>query len=274
MLLRIMSQNVQLGAHRDGRWVRLAQIIREHDPSILLLQECMGWLDNDMRQVIAAEKDLGMRVWVGFSRTKSHTVVAHAPELPVAGFESNPYTLMQGYSAARFALPGLPVPLVVISAHLTAYSVEGAAEEAQLLAARAYRYDGLGVLGGDLNCCPVGDPEPEWEGVPPYNRMNRCLPRSSPDEPWRANTIVGGKLAAGGMIDVAAYLADRRGDVSLRAATGLGGVRVDQFHVTPALKAAIVDYRRVDVGEASDHWGVVMDLDTDRIDLSLVSTYI
>ncbi|RCG19060.1 hypothetical protein DQ384_38700 [Sphaerisporangium album] len=272
MLLKIMSQNIRHGAHLDGRWPRLAEIIRGQKPSILLLQECQGWLDNDMRQVIAAERDLGMRVWVGYSRTRAYTVVAHVP-VPVVAFESNPYTLMQGYGAARFAFPGLPVPLVVISTHLTAYSVEAAAAEAQLLAARAYRYDGLGVLGGDLNCCPVGDPEPDWELVQPYNRMNRCLPRASAKEPWRANTIVGDKLAAAEMIDVAAHLADLRGDASLRAATGTGLVRVDQFHVTPALKDAIVDYYPVDPDGASDHSGIVTVLDTDRIDTSRIRPF-
>ncbi|MEU8272491.1 endonuclease/exonuclease/phosphatase family protein [Sphaerisporangium sp. NPDC049002] len=273
MLLRIMSWNVLHGAHREGRWPRLAEIIRANEPSIVLLQECRGWLERDMSQVIAAENDLGMRVWVGFSASGGHTVLAHRRDLPVMAFESNPYTLLHGYGAGRFAIPGLPVPLVVISAHLTPYSVDAAAAEVRTLVARAYRYDGLGVIGGDLNSCPVGDPEPPWAEVQPYNRMIRCLPRETPDEPWRANTIVGRTLTDGQMIDVAAHLADLRGDVSLRAATGRGRVRVDRFHVTAALRDAVVDYWRVDPDGASDHWGIVTVLDTDRVDLSQVRAY-
>jgi endonuclease/exonuclease/phosphatase family metal-dependent hydrolase len=271
-----MSQNILHGAHRDGRWPRLAEIIRRVSPSMLLLQECRGWLDDDMRQVAQAEHDLAMRVVVARSRTGGHTVVAFRrdPAVRWLGMEHNLYTLSNGYGAARFKLPGVDAPLVVISAHLTCYSADTAAQEAQVLIARAYRHGGVGLIGGDINHCPLWDDEPDWERVQPYNRTARCLPRASPDEPWRANTIVGQTFADAEMTDVAAHLANARSNRTLRAPTGKHGcVRVDQFHVTPALHPAIVDYWRIDPGDASDHFGIVTVIDTNYIDHSRIRNF-
>ncbi|SBW27969.1 hypothetical protein FDG2_5484 [Candidatus Protofrankia californiensis] len=111
----------------------------------------------------------------------------------------------------------------------------------------------------------MGDPEPAWERIPPYNRSSRTLP-SGPDGSPRANTIVGQVLCTGGMIDVAGHLADARSDPSLRRHTGAGLVRVDQVHVTPALLPAVTDYRLVDPHGASDHWGMVVTLNPTRVD--------
>jgi len=81
--------------------------------------------------------------------------------------------------------------------------------------------------------CPLGDPEPDWSTIQPYNRLARCLPRTSPQDPWQANTIVGQTLYSGGFTDVASHLADQRNDPTLRRPTGKhGGIRNDQIHVT------------------------------------------
>lgn len=119
---------------------------------------------------------------------------------------------------------------------------------------------------GDINHCPLSDPEPPWERIPPYNRSSRTLP--GPDGTPRANTIVGEVLRAGGMTDVAAYLAEARGDASLLRPTGAGLVRVDQVHVTPALLPAVADYWLVDTQGASDHWGMTVILDRTQVDTS------
>jgi hypothetical protein len=125
---------------------------------------------------------------------------------------------------------------------------------------------------GDINHYPLGDPEPDWERVQPYNRASRCLPRAGAGDPWRANPIVGQVLREGGLLDVAGHLADQRGEPALRAPTGRhGGMRVDQAHVTSALRDAIQDYWRVD-GPA-DHWGIACVLDLARVDLSRLRDY-
>ncbi|MFC4592415.1 endonuclease/exonuclease/phosphatase family protein [Sphaerisporangium corydalis] len=271
-----MSQNILHSAHRDGRWSRLADVIRRQEPTVVLLQECRGWLDDDRAQIAQAEHDLGMRVLMARSPGSGHIALAYRPDegLRWLGLEDHAVTVTNGYAAVRFAVDGLQVPLVLISAHLSCYSADLAVQEAQTLIVRAHRYNGLGIIGGDINHCPVGDPEPPWGRVQPHNRMIRCHRPIGPDQPWRANTIVGETFAAGTMIDVAGYLADTRGDSSFRAHTGVNGlVRVDQFHVTAALQDAIVDYQRVDPEGASDHYGILAVIDTDRIDQTKLRAY-
>jgi endonuclease/exonuclease/phosphatase family metal-dependent hydrolase len=293
-----MSLNIKHGAHREAmeqagvrrlRWDALAEIICGQEPSVVLLQECRGWLADDRRQLGRAEADLpGMRVLVGRSNTGNHPVVVFRREaMRLLGMEDNRYTLLSGYAAARFAIDGLEVdglavPLVITSAHLSCYSVEQAKAEAQLVATRTHRYGGAGIMGGDFNSFPIGDPEPDWERVQPYNRMIRAVPSIVPgDDPqwrdkvtWRGNPIVGQALACCDMVDVAAYLADQRGDPSLRAPTGVHGrLRVDQFHVTAAMRPAIVDYWQVDTQGFSDHHAIVTVIDTALIDRGKLRDY-
>jgi hypothetical protein len=110
--------------------------------------------------------------------------------------------------------------------------------------------------------------------VQPFNRMSRCRRRKSLDEPWQGDPVVGETFRDGEFTDAADYLADQRGDASLREPTGKHGlVRVDQAHVTPALRPAILDYRRVDPGSGSDHDGIEVVLDLDLIDRSHVREY-
>jgi hypothetical protein len=124
------------------------------------------------------------------------------------------------------------VPPVAISTHLTPYCAEVAAQEAKLLIARAYRYGGIALVGGDINHMPLGDPVPDWSRVQPYNRASRCLRRESPTAPWRGNRIVGETFRDGEFTDVGGYIADLRQDPSLRKPTGKAGLlRVDQTPV-------------------------------------------
>jgi hypothetical protein len=99
--------------------------------------------------------------------------------------------------------------------------------------------------------------------------MARCRRRTSDDEPWQGNPLVGQTLRDGAFTDVAAHVARRRDDRSLLRPTGrFGRIRCDQFHVTPALTPTIDDYWRVDVGDASDHDLIAFTLDLTRIDRS------
>ncbi len=259
----MMSFNIQTGG--GERWPRLLKAIRDVGPDVLALQECRGWLDNDARQLADVEHDLGMRGLIAPSRSGFHTVLMIKPAVRWTGWEvTYAGELLHGFGAAKLEVAGLTLPLVAISTHLTPYSAAAAAAEAQILIARAYRHGGVGVILGDINHCPLSDPEPPWERIPPYNRSSRTLP--GPDGSPRANTIVGEVLRAGGMTDVAGYLAESRGEASLRRPTGAGLVRVDQIHVTPALLPAVTDYWLVDPHDASDHWGMVVTLDLTRVD--------
>ncbi|MEU6353592.1 endonuclease/exonuclease/phosphatase family protein [Streptomyces sp. NPDC047072] len=266
-----MSQNAQYGADRDGRWDSLLKVIRRVRPHLLFLQE-VDWLA-DPDKAEAAEQALGLSLVVAPSRNLN-TAVAWDPALLERLDTETKYSVTDmhhGYCAPRFTPLGLkrplPTPLVAISTHLTPYSAEVAATEAQLLIARAYRYGGIGIVAGDINHCPLEDPEIDWEAVQPYNRTSRCLPRDSEDEPWRGNRIVGKRFRDGQFTDVGGHFQDRQ-------ATGKAGLlRVDQAHVTPALLPALRSYERVDPGSASDHYGISWQLDLEAVDTTLVREY-
>jgi hypothetical protein len=275
MTLRILTQNVEHGAVAQNRWAGLAAAISELQPHLLMLQE-VDWLTN-RSAVRAAEQDLGMRVIVGKSHHTPNAIAWHPDHLTL----QDAYTDMQhdswhGCCAGTFEITGLdlPVPLMAISALLNPNSAAGAAIEAQIIGTKAYRHGGLGVLAGDINHPALGDPEPDWNTIQPYNRMSRCLPRTGPDDPWKANTIVGQTLYSGGFTDVASHVAEKRKDPSLLRPTGKhGGIRNDQIHVTLALAPAITDALRRDTTAFTDHHLVGADLDLTEADLTLLRDY-
>lgn len=269
-LLTVASQNLQHRAADEGRWPDLAAIIGGVGPQLLLLQEC-DWL-TDAKSAVQAARDLGLELVVAPSSGLPTAVAWDPRRLHLIGCDTY-YTLRlhHGYCAPRFDVLGtaLPVPLVAISTHLIPTSANQAADEASLVGSRAYRYGGLGLLGGDINHCPVDDPEPDWDTIQPYNRMARCQRRSHDRAPWQANTIVGQTLRDGSFTDVAADVAARRADPSLLMPTARhGGIRCDQAHVTPALAPTIEDYWQVDTGDASDHHLIAFTLDLSRTDLT------
>jgi hypothetical protein len=297
--LRILFQNCLFRALADGRWDGLVEIFKASGPHIVMLSE-MDWLADpdafedgrlevDQDAVERVRADLGMELAVSLSKTRGHVAVAWDPDyLEYIDCETT-YArtdFHHGYCAPRFwAGPRLrpllrrplPVPFVAIATHLSPYYAPTAAGEAAILNARVHRFGGLGAIAGDINHCPVrveGEPEIPWEELPSYNRSSRCLPRKSEDDPWVGNEIVGQTLRDGGMTDVAAHLAtkpqrDGTGevDMSMLLPTGKNGkLRVDQGHVTAALKEAITYYARVDPGENSDHFGTEFAVDLNKID--------
>jgi endonuclease/exonuclease/phosphatase family metal-dependent hydrolase len=269
MLITVMTQNIQYGAVKDGRWDGLVEKVRELGPDLLMLQEADDVADPE--QAEAAERDLGMRLVVAPTRNLPTAVAWNPARLELVDVDTQ-YAMMlhHGYCAPRFEVlglhPPLGAPLVAISAHLTPYSARVAADEISLLIARAYRYGGLGLIAGDINYLSPSDPEPDWSQVKPYNRVARCVRRTDEHEPWRGDRAVGLSLRDGEMTDVAAYVAALHGDNALLAATGHAGlIRVDQQHVTPALRPAIGEYRLVHA-DFSDHDGTLGVYDVARVD--------
>lgn len=273
-MFTVMSVNVQRGGVRrddgshDDRWPGLVGVITAQSPDLVLLQEVGGWQEDLAAQHARAEADLGMRVHLTPSvNSAGGTAIAHGPLLCWTAIETR-YAARTLHGFTHLALDiGQRRPLVVISAHLTPYSAQTAAQELQLIIGRAYRYGGIGLIGGDMNHIPLGDPEPDWTRVHPYNRSSRTHP--APDDTPTGNRIVSATAHQADLTDVAAHLADTHHNPLLRAPTGHhGGIRVDWFLATPAVLPAISTYRRVPTHPHSDHDAIVVELDETRIDLS------
>lgn len=274
MQLAVMSLNLQYAGRMDAdgrpddRWPRQVEIVQKVRPDILLAQEAHGWMD-DPRLQAAAERDLGMRAHVAPSRSGAHTALMHRTDTMAWRHWETKYAdqTLHGFGVAVLdvlADPKVKVPLTVIPAHLNPFSAQQAAQEAQLMIARVNRYGGMGILGGDINHCPPGDPDPDWTAVPPYNRSSRCLRRyDEHGEPWRGNPIVGLTLRDGELTDVAAHIAGSTGSAESREPTGKhGGIRCDQLWVTKNMVGSILGYRKVKTGEASDHDAIVATFDS------------
>jgi endonuclease/exonuclease/phosphatase family metal-dependent hydrolase len=158
MLITLMTQNIQFGAVAEGRWDGLVDTIRAVGPDLLLLQECDELADPDHRE--DAERALGMRVAVAPSNNLPTAVAWNLDLLDMIEVETKYYnTLHHGYCAPRFDVLGLGVPLVAISTHLTPYSAQAAAQEAQLVGTRAYRHGGAGSKATAIKYVATAHPE-------------------------------------------------------------------------------------------------------------------
>lgn len=275
-MIRVMSLNVQRGGVRDAdgggedRWPGLAGLITAVGPDVVVLQEVGGWESDLARQHARAEADLGMRIHLRPSvNSAGGTAIAHRHGLRWVATETQYATrMLHGFTHVCLDV-GLAWPLVVISAHLTPYSAQAAAQELQVIIGRAYRYGGLAVIGGDMNHVPLADPEPDWSRARPYNRSARTHAVAVSGERPRGDRIVAATARQGDLTDVAAHLAETHGDPSLRAPTGHhGGLRVDWFLTTPALRPAISEYRRIETRPHTDHDAICVEIDEARIDLT------
>ncbi|MCX5238989.1 hypothetical protein OG824_27695 [Streptomyces prunicolor] len=271
----ILTLNAKVGADLDERWNNLVTRVRDIAPAVLILQEVPHLAAPAATE--AARAALGMDLYVAPSR-KFNTAIAWNPRVLELQDTEDRYStsdLHHGYALGQFMPLGTtvrwPAPLTAISSHLPPFSAKAGAEEAKILVNRAWRYGGIGIVGGDMNYLVLGDPEPDWLRFQPHNRVARCLPRTGPDARWIGDRAVGEVFRDGEMTDVAAHLADLRQDPGYRTPTG-GGIRLDQFHVTPALRPAIVDYHLVDTGADSDHDGALVTLDLDLVSREFVNS--
>lgn len=261
-----MSLNVCYDTDLSRDWTGIAAIVTAADPDVLCLQELYagdGMASHHQANRLATA--LGMDLRMAESRTRLHTALAWRPDITCRQWENRyVHEVHHGYALAVLSHLDWPVDLTVASTHLTPYSTDAAAVEAQLLAARMWRYGGHGILAGDLNHTPVDDPEPDWSQVPAHNRSSRTV---LDEGPLRANRKMARALERAELIDVAAHLAEKRDAPELRAPTGVwGGIRVDQMHVTPDLGEAITDYARLEHYDRTDHHPIRADVDLSQAD--------
>lgn len=171
-----------------------------------------------------------------------------------------------GFNVIAFDV-GLPKPLSIVSTHINPFSKEKALSEVGLIASRTYRNGPYAIVGGDINFPPNDGIEPDFSKMRPYNRMARTVEENGNISSDRS---IAQTLERAGYVDVALAITNRTNDKKLLRKTA-GEYRIDQFWVSKPLEKAIVNYWILDKPvDASDHAGIVFQLDTDLIDTSEV----
>lgn len=283
--LTIVTQNLGHGGLHDGsgtpedRWPALAERIwSAGQPDLVLLQEAVGWHRYGHRQLARAMADLDMdAVPLPPSGSGYPPALLYRRETMGRWTVWNPdfaHKALHGFGVACFDV-GLPAPLAVVSAHLNPFSADAARTEAQLVAARAYRYGPYGIVAGDINYppAPPSSPSPDYEAMRPYNRAARTRLPSEAGHPLVPDRRVTEMLAYSGYTDAAWTLYQQTGDDELLRRTGTDD-RIDQVWLSEPLGGAVVGCRYLDKPvDASDHLGLAVTLDLGQADTSTVWEY-
>ncbi|CAJ61379.1 MULTISPECIES: endonuclease/exonuclease/phosphatase family protein [Frankia] len=275
MILKIIAQNLANGALATGdgdpedRWPDLLARIAPHRPDLLLLCEASDWHRYGHKQLARAMRDLDMDACpLPPSSTGIRPAVMYRGATIGRWVRYNDdwsQTTVHGFGVAAFDI-GLRKPLSVVAAHFDPHSPDKALQEAKVVATRGYKYGPLALVGGDINYPPTRGPAPAYGRMRPYNRAARTL--VGPDGTLQPDTRVAGMLERCGYQDAALEMFDRSGDETLLRPTGATD-RIDQIWVTTPLAPAVIGYTVLDTPEgASDHHGVMVELDTDLIDAS------
>lgn len=273
MLITVLSQNLGRGGVFDGsgdredRWPLLLERIAEHQPDLVLLQECEDWQRDGMKLLCKAESDLDMDGILAPSLSGRGPGLLYRRETMGRRIawktDDNDRETHHGFGVAAFDV-GLPSPLAVASVHITPWGADKAVIEAQYMASRIYRYGPFCLLGGDVNYSPAAPwPEPLYANQKPYNRGSRTLLRD-PQEEGRpqADRRVAWKFHQNGLRDAAWELYQQSKDESLLARTATDD-RIDQLWVSAPLASGLVSYQLLDQpAGASDHHGLVVRLET------------
>ncbi|MFC0039533.1 endonuclease/exonuclease/phosphatase family protein [Actinomadura rayongensis] len=277
-LLKALSWNTKDGGAVDedgvpaNRWRDQVKLIAAQEPDVVFLQEMRDFADQAVRarwEDELAAHGRPLRLLVAPSSDRNHTVLGYDPAcIRLEHWDDRwSHLTAMGFGVATVvaASPDSPIPdgmrLRLASLHLFPGSRLKALQDAELIIGRLWRKGGQhAIVGGDVNYCPEGDPEPMWERLPRNVQMARCEERTHPTDVLRADFSIARKLEAGRLVDVARALYLTDGDDAHLDATGQLRVRVDQFHVTEPLRRAIRNYHRLDT-TTSDHSPIVSEYD-------------
>lgn len=252
----------------------MAERIKAEAPDILLLSEMNRWQSYGNKQLVRAMNDLDMDAApISPSQTGYATGLMYRSKV-VGRWQyhnsSVAHETTHGFAVTGFDV-GLPQLLNVTPVHLCFYSADKAALEAQLVISKSYARTPLAVIGGDCNYSPAEGPAPDYSHSKPYNlsAMTVIDNHVDVDTPVLApNRKVARTFRRGGFLDVAQYCYEQTQDKSLLAPTA-STERIDQFWTSKALAPAIVDYKITQLHpQSTDHAGIVMKLDTDKVDAS------
>ena len=280
MILTFMSQNLQFAGLSDGegntenRWPALLNRIKsvQPQPDFLLLEETWDWDKYGHKHLVSARDELKMDTLPlppassgnGTGLLYRSSTVGQWQKWNTNYAEQT----MHGFGVAAFDV-GLPSLLSIVTTHLNPFASDLALGEIGLITTRAYRYGPFAIIGGDLNYPPSRGPEPDYTAQLPYNTAARTLLTDpAKREPLTPDRRIGWKLEQAGFVDVAYYMYQKTKDEKLLERTAAED-RIDQFWVSKPLADGIINYWVVGKPEkASDHKGIVFQLDTDKVETS------
>lgn len=268
MIIKFLAQNIKRGGHLDDnnrpeeRWDKIVERICAEKPDFLLLSEVVGWDRDGYHDLAQAIQDFGMSAMpIAPSSNDYPTLLMYRPETVGQWKRWNPGFADQtvhGFGVSTFDV-GLPDWLSVVPVHIGPFSAEQVLSDTGIVAGRGYRYGRFAVLGGDFNT--------------PAARDVIANPRSTPANfQWRYNSdglpnrLPAQKMIQADYVDVADYLFEKTGDQELIAETAQGSGRIDRFYVTYPMRNAVLGYKRLFDQSVSDHAGIVLTVDTEKID--------
>lgn len=269
--ITIVLQNLQHGG--TDRWPLLAERLGQAKPDIALLNEALGWTDNDECLLKQAEYDLGMTALRPLppSRSGHHVVIMYRPETLGAPKDYNIDFSAQcehGVAVAGWEV-GLPRLLAVCTMHVSPFSPVEALIEAQKARWTALRYGDrknddhyYAVLGADFNGPPLAGPPADVSRMNVLDRAARFRDAAC----TIPNTDIAEAFAEVGFTDASEILDPQAQDERLFARTGRSD-RIDRILVTHRLRSAVVGGELLDTPpDAADHRGVLTRIDTDLAD--------
>lgn len=276
-----MSQNISRGGMYDAlgnfndRWPLLAERINEFQPDVLLLCELNGWDNIGHKALVRATNDLDMDA-VPFSAPASGYGTGLLFRRETMGRWQFHNTSMSHATTHGFAVTGfdvgLPSLLNFAPVHLCYYSAQKAAEEAQLIISKTLSKSPYSIIGGDINYPPASGPNPDYKQARPYNWTARTLIESGEHleaEDMIADRRVAWTFKRANFVDSGQEMYKRTGDKTCIAPTVDDDDRIDQIWVSGALGPALTSYSMTTKNEsATDHAGIVVQLDTEKIDTS------
>ena len=261
--MKVMTLNVLMGG--ENRFDAICAILAAARPDVVVLQECVGWDDRGRLAAVARA--------IGVPADDRHTLLGSANARPsgrryhlglvsrmpiAAGRGHAPDCVHHCIIEARLDGDRGLGPLVILGAHLHANDEDsrlGEVEELLRIAPPEAVRAGAYVLCGDLNSLTRQDPYPP--------ELDEQLARAGMHKyghPPRFEVM--DRLLAAGWIDALHERPRSERWVTARRQRGVGTVdtRTDYVLISPPLMPRLVVADVIDVGQASDHQGVVAEL--------------
>ncbi len=257
--IRLATLNVLFGG--EQRLPALVEIVRRMQPDVLVLQECIGWQEDDSTALADMAAAMGIEVsprttllGVANPRPSGRQFnVALLSRIPI--LDQQTHTEGFTHCVVEAVLDHHGTPLVVLGAHLVSRDEQVRLQETERLIARIDREtlaSGYCALLGDLNALSRHDPYDDTLDA----KLLACGIHKYGHPPQFAELD---RLLAAGWVD--ALHTEPRSAAWVTASRGGNGhtvdTRSDYVLLSPPLAKGIERTGIVDVGDASDHHAVM-----------------